>query len=455
MQEIPSGKVNGVASRGLNNSASQQNAPASSEGPIDIECSTMVASDSMTKSAETRPVYVFATLDTKHEEARFLADSIRNQGVAAVVVDVGTNGPPLSPAGISRSEVAAFHPEGSTAVLGIKDRGAAVIAMSQALRAFMVNAQRSNHCSAVIGLGGTGGTSMIATAMRGLPTGFPKLMVSTVASGDTSIYIGTSDITMMFSVVDVAGLNRVSTRIYRNAAGAIAGMARLEPLAEDSKPAVGITMFGVTTPCVTAVRKEIEGMGIDTLVFHATGVGGRAMEELAGSGLLNGVLDITTTEVADEVVGGVFASGPSRFEVILDKKIPYVMSVGALDMVNFGPKETVPEKFCKRKLHVHNSSVTLMRTTPEENLEIARWIAAKLNAYPESRFTMLLPEGGVSELDKPGNPFHDQEADQALFAGLERLVKQGPGRKILRLPFHINDPAFSAAIVEQYTMAMA
>ena len=392
------------------------------------------------------PIYVLATLDTKFDEARFLADAIRAAGVPAVLIDVGTLNPPHGQVGVDRASVAAFHPDGAQAVLGQTDRGAAVIAMSRALRGFLIDAHRAQRCSAVVGLGGTGGTSMIASAMRGLPIGFPKLMVSTVASGDTSSYIGTSDITMMFSVVDVAGLNRVSRQIYRNAAGAIAGMALTKVTTSESKPAVGITMFGVTTPCVTAVRHSLEARGFDTLVFHATGVGGRAMEELAGSGLLDRVLDITTTEVADEIVGGVFPAGPSRLEVMLQRKLPYVLSLGALDMVNFGPKDSVPERFSNRKLHVHNSSVTLMRTTVEENVACARWIAGKLNAYPDSPFTLLIPEGGVSELDKPGNPFYDAEADRALFAEIERLVIQGPNRKVIRLPHHINDPEFAAAI---------
>jgi uncharacterized protein (UPF0261 family) len=401
--------------------------------------------------ADLAPVFVFATLDTKFDEASYLADAIKEQGVDAIIVDVGTLSPPAGPAGIDRSEVASHHPDGAGAVLGHTDRGTAVMAMSKALRGFMIEAQRQGRCSGVIGLGGTGGTSMIATAMRGLPIGFPKLMVSTVASGDTSSYIGTSDITMMFSVVDVAGLNRVSRQIYRNAAGAIAGMAKVGLAAGDSKPALGITMFGVTTACVTTVRSILEPQGFDTLVFHATGVGGRAMEELAASGFLDGVLDITTTEVADEVVGGVFAAGPARFEAMLEKGLPYVMSVGALDMVNFGPAETVPGQFRQRKLHVHNSSVTLMRTTPEENRRFAQWIAAKLNKFPDARFTLLIPEGGVSELDKPGNPFYDPEADKALFEELEKSVMQGPSRRIVRYPHHINDPAFAGALVEEYT----
>ncbi len=396
------------------------------------------------------PVYVFATLDTKLEEANFLAEAMRGEGVPAVLIDVGTLNPPMAEPGIDRKTVASFHPDGVDAVLGLNDRGAAVTAMSRALRSFMVDAYRAGRCSGAIGLGGTGGTAMIATAMRGLPIGFPKLMVSTVASGDTSSYIGTSDITMMFSVVDVAGLNRVSRQIYRNAAAAIAGMARLETRDNDSQRAVGMTMFGVTTPCVTAVRETLEKDGLDILVFHATGVGGRAMEELAGSNMLDGVIDVTTTEVADEVVGGVFACGPARFDVMLERRMPYVLSLGALDMVNFGPVDSVPEKFRNRKLHVHNSSVTLMRTNVEENIAFAQWIARKLNAHPESGFTLLIPEGGVSELDKPGNPFHDVEADQALFTEIEKAVIQGPNRKIVRYPHHINDPAFAAALVAEF-----
>lgn len=396
------------------------------------------------------PVYVFATLDTKLEEANFLAEALRGEGVSAVLIDVGTLNPPMAEPGISRATVAAFHPDGADAVLGLNDRGAAVTAMSRALRSFMIDAYRAGRCSGAIGLGGTGGTAMIATAMRGLPIGFPKFMVSTVASGDTSNYIGTSDITMMFSVVDVAGLNRVSRQIYRNAAAAIAGMARLETSTDDSQRAVGITMFGVTTPCVTAVREILDNKDYDVLVFHATGVGGRAMEELAGSDMLDGVMDVTTTEVADEVVGGVFACGPARFDVMLERRMPYVLSLGALDMVNFGPLDSVPEQFRNRKLHVHNSSVTLMRTNVEENIACARWIARKLNAHPESGFTLLIPEGGVSELDKPGNPFHDIEADEALFTEIEKTVIQGPNRRIVRYPHHINDPAFASALVTEF-----
>jgi len=397
-------------------------------------------------SAVAAPIYVVACFDTKAVEACFLAETLRAEGVSAVLVDVGTLSAPLAAPDIDRSTVAAHHPKGAGAVIDHQDRGKAITAMSEALREFLIEAHRSGSFSGVIGLGGTGGTALIASAMRALPIGFPKLMVSTVASGDTSSYIGTSDITMMFSVVDVAGLNRVSRKIYKNAAAAIAGMSRVKTGVVDSRPAIGMTMFGVTTPCVTHVRQYLEGMGYDCLVFHATGIGGRAMEELVSSDLLGAVLDITTTEVADEVVGGVFPAGPARFDVILEKRLPYILSLGALDMVNFGPVNTVPPAFAGRKFHVHNSSVTLMRTTVDENVACAAWIARKLNAHPESGFTLLIPEGGVSELDKPGNPFFDPEADQALFRELERAVRTGKARRIVRVPFHINDPAFAEAM---------
>ncbi len=402
--------------------------------------------------ARPRPIYVVATLDTKFSEARFVADAIAACGEAAMLVDVGTLAPPGGEADIDRAAVARHHPDGAPAVLAHSDRGSAVTAMSLALRGFLGEAVAAGRCAGVIGLGGTGGTSMIARAMQALPVGFPKVMVSTVASGDTSSYIGTSDIMLMPSVVDVAGLNRVSRQVFRNAAGAIAGAVRARPEQRDDggAAAIGVTMFGVTTPCVTSVRAMLEGEGADVLTFHATGAGGRAMEDLVASGLLDGVLDITTTEVADEIVGGIFPCGPDRFERMLDRRLPYVLSLGALDMVNFGPLDSVPAQFRERRLHVHNASITLMRTSVDENIACARWIAGKLNAYPDAGFVLLIPEGGVSELDRPGNPFHDPEADAALFATLEASVAQGPNRTITRHPLHINDPAFAQAVVDAY-----
>jgi uncharacterized protein (UPF0261 family) len=254
---------------------------------------------------------------------------------------------------------------------------------------------------------------------------------------------------MLYPVVDIAGLNAVSRRVLANAAHALAGMIQHRAPASREKRTVALTMFGVTTPCVTAVREALEARGFDVLVFHATGTGGRAMEKLVEAGLIQGVLDITTTEVADEVVGGILPAGPARFDAILRARVPYVLSLGALDMVNFGNVDTVPEPFRRRKLHAHNAQVSLMRTTVDENRRCAGWIAAKLNRAL-APFTLLIPEGGVSALDAPGQPFFDLEADAALIDALESAIEPGPGRTIRRLPLHINDPAFARALVEAY-----
>jgi len=259
---------------------------------------------------------------------------------------------------------------------------------------------------------------------------------------------------MMYSVVDVAGLNVVSRTVLGNAAHAMAGMvAQLPPLAE-SRPALGMTMFGVTTPCVTAIRESLEARGYDCLVFHATGAGGRAMEQLVESGLIRGVLDMTTTEVADQVVGGIFPAGPHRFDKLLQARIPLVMSLGAVDMVNFGALDSVPEKFRQRSLHVHNDQITLMRTSVAENREIALWIAAKLN-QSVAPVTMLIPEHGVSMLDAKGQPFFDAEADGVLFSELESQIQQTDTRKVVRVPHHINDAEFSATAVKHFDQLMS
>jgi len=250
-------------------------------------------------------------------------------------------------------------------------------------------------------------------------------------------------------VVDVAGLNRVSRQVLGNAAHAIAGMTIHTPVSPEAKPTAGLTMFGVTTPCVTQVRETLEQVGWDCLVFHATGIGGQAMEKLADSGLIQALLDLTTTEVADEVVGGVFRAGPSRFDLLAGQEIPCVLSLGALDMVNFGAKETVPEAFRHRILHVHNAQVTLMRTTPEENRAFARWMMPKLNRSL-APLVLLIPEKGVSLLDAPGQPFHDPEADAALFEEIEKLFQPAINRRLRRLPYHINDPEFAREAVREF-----
>jgi uncharacterized protein (UPF0261 family) len=270
-----------------------------------------------------------------------------------------------------------------------------------------------------------------------------------MASGDTRPYVGPSDICMMYSVTDVQGVNRISERVLANAAHALAGMiAHPVPASTDTQPAVGLTMFGVTTACVQAVTKRLEAE-CDCLVFHATGVGGRSMEKLADSGLLAGVIDVSTTEIADEIVGGVLSAGPTRLDVFARRPLPYVGSCGALDMVNFGEWSSVPERFKGRRLYRHNPTITLMRTTVDECRAIGEFIAAKLNAM-QGPVRFLIPEGGVSQIDRPGQPFHDPDADRALFAAIEQGFRPSVNRKLLRLPLHINDDAFAAALVDAW-----
>jgi uncharacterized protein (UPF0261 family) len=388
-------------------------------------------------------------MDTKGHELAYIAERIRAAGGVPVLVDVGTGEAAQVQADFSREVVAAFHPQGRDAALIHRDRGEAVTAMSEALQVFLLHEFEQGRIAGVIGIGGTGGTALISPALRALPIGVPKMLVSTVASGNTSPYVGTSDFAMMNSVVDVAGLNRVSRQVLGNAAHAIVGMAAHEVQSGEHKPTVGMTMFGVTTPCVTQVREALETAGWDCLVFHATGTGGQAMEKLAASDLIEALLDLTTTEVADEVVGGVFKAGPRRFDLLAQRKIPCVMSLGALDMVNFGARDTMPEAFRKRNLHVHNAQVTLMRTTPAENREFARWMAPKINRSVAA-LTLLIPEKGVSLLDAPGQPFHDPEANEALFRELEKLIEQTAERRIVRLPYHINDSEFARAAVQEF-----
>jgi uncharacterized protein (UPF0261 family) len=396
-------------------------------------------------------VYAIATMDTKGHELAFVAERLRVAGVPVLTVDIGTLGAPVVPADVDRATVAGCHPEasGRATALARGDRGAAIEAMSEALDCFLAAEHDSGRLCGVIGIGGSCGTALITRAMRALPFGLPKVMVSTVASGNTSAYVGFSDLTLVHAVVDVAGLNSVSRRVLANAAAALVGMVQHPFPIYDEKPALGMTMFGVTTPCVTRVRELLERLGFDCLVFHATGTGGMAMEKLVETGSLQGVIDITTTEVADRVVGGILPCGPARFEAILNAKIPFVLSLGALDMVNFGAMETVPEAFRGRKLHVHNAQVTLMRTTPEENRHVARWITTKLNRG-EGAVGVLIPERGISALDQPGQPFHDPEADAALFDELESTLIPGAQHLIRRLPWHINDPEFAQELVDSF-----
>lgn len=393
-------------------------------------------------------VYVIGTMDTKGSEVGFVAEAIRKWGLNVRTVDVGTLSAPTIAPDIDRNTVLAMDSEGSTSLEGL-DRGQAVERMSRALVEYLKKEYLDGELGGAIGLGGSGGTSLITAALRAIPIGVPKVMVSTVASGNIAPYVGCSDVFVCPSVVDVSGLNAVSTKILTNAANALAGMMNGAAPSHPTKPALGMTMFGVTTPCVTGVRQALEEMGYDCLVFHATGVGGQAMEGLVESRFIEGLLDLTTTEVADEIVGGVFPAGAKRFDVLATREIPCVMSVGAMDMVNFGAMNTVPEPFKNRKLHIHNSNVTLMRTTPDENRRCAHWMVAKLQRA-RGPITLLLPTLGISALDAPGQPFHDPEANSVLFEELERGLAGRSNIRVERVPAHINDAAFIERAIEAF-----
>jgi uncharacterized protein (UPF0261 family)/ABC-type branched-subunit amino acid transport system ATPase component len=392
-------------------------------------------------SGSNRAAYVVGTFDTKARELSFLRQHLERLGLRVVTVDLSTSGR-TSLANVHPREVARHHPQGEGSVFS-GDRGRATAAMGLAFEAFV---QTRRDLGGLISAGGSSGTSMASQGMRALPIGLPKLMVSTMASGDTRPYVGTSDICMLYSVTDVQGLNRISERVLANAAHALAGMITHPALESDtSKPAIGLTMFGVTTPCVQAVTKQLE-QDHDCLVFHATGVGGQSMEKLVDSGLLAGVIDVSTTEIADEIAGGVLSAGPTRLDVFARHALPYVGSCGALDMVNFGPWESVPERFKARKLYRHNPTITLMRTTADECRVIGEFIAVKLNAM-QGPVRFLIPEGGVSAIDQASQPFHDPDADHALFSAIEKGFRPSANRKLQRLPLHINDPAFADALV--------
>ncbi|MES2992023.1 MAG: ABC transporter permease [Pseudomonadota bacterium] len=392
-------------------------------------------------ASSVRAAYVVGTFDTKGRELFFLRQCLEKLGLRVVTVDLSTSGK-TSPASVHPREIARHHPKGESAVFS-DDRGNATAAMALAFEAFIATRR---DLGGIVSAGGSGGTSMATQGMRALPIGCPKVMVSTMASGDTRPYVGPSDICMMYSVTDVQGINRISEKVLANAAHALAGMIA-HPAAESdtTKPALGLTMFGVTTPCVQAVTKRLEAE-FDCLVFHATGVGGQSMEKLADSGLLVGAIDVSTTEIADEIAGGTLSAGPTRLDVFARHALPYVGSCGALDMVNFGAWETVPERFRARKLYRHNTTVTLMRTTADENRAIGLFLATKLNAM-RGPVRFLIPEGGVSAIDRPGQPFHDPEADRALFDAIEQNFRTGIDKKLIRLPLHINDEAFADALV--------
>jgi uncharacterized protein (UPF0261 family) len=395
------------------------------------------------------PIALIGTLDTKGGEVRFLKERLESLGLKALVIDVGIAGMPLFEPDVRREEIALRGGTSIEALLAGKDRGSAVVAMQSGLSNWMRESFAPLHISGVLGIGGSAGTSIVATAMRQLPLGIPKLIVSTSASGDTRPHVGTSDIIMIPSVADLAGLNRITRTILANAVNAIAGMCCLPPApeVEGERPCLGATMFGVTTLCVTRVRELVEEAGFTLLVFSANGVGGRVMEQLVRDHMIEGVIDITTTELADELGGGILSAGPDRLEQAGRSGIPQVISVGALDMVNFGPMETVPEKFKNRKLYRHNSAVTLMRTTSEQNSILGRQIAEKAN-MSTGAVTIVLPLKGVSAIDCPGQPFHDPDADHALFESIRTNLDTKV--KLVEVDAHINDPVFAARLVTEY-----
>ncbi|WP_296573153.1 ABC transporter permease [Phreatobacter sp.] len=393
-------------------------------------------------------VIIAGTLDTKGEELRYIRDIIKAAGLRTRLVDVSTQGRNHG-ADVSAQEVALASPRALPG-LASGDRGAAVAAMTEAFATWIAGQQ---DVLGLISAGGSGGTAIATAAMQTLPIGVPKIMVSTMAAGNVAQYVGSTDITMMHSVTDVQGLNRISRAVLGNAAHAMAAMAkahlatpRPDPLRD--RPLVGLTMFGVTTPCVQQVAKLIAA-DWEPLVFHATGVGGRSMEKLVDSRLLQGVIDVSTTEVCDMLMGGLLPATEDRFGAVIRTRLPYVGSVGALDMVNFAAPDTVPQHYRGRNLYPHNPQVTLMRTTADENTRIGRWIGERLNLM-EGPVRFLIPEGGVSSLDAPGKPFFDPEADAALFQALADTVRITANRQLIRLPHHINDPAFAQALVREF-----
>lgn len=393
-------------------------------------------------------VALIGTLDTKGAECAWLAEQLDKHGVQALFVDVGSfSASPL--ANISSDDVIAAADSDAAALRERRDRGEMMQVMSVGAARIVRDLAVSGRIHGLLALGGSGGSSVAAAAMQALPVGFPKLLVSTMASGDVKPYVGEVDATLMYSVVDVAGINSVSSQVFANAAAAIAGMAqayedRLAAVPAEHKPVVAVTMFGVTTPAADEARDTLTDLGYEVLVFHATGAGGRAMEKLAESGLLAGVCDLTTTELADDLVGGVLSAGPRRLEMAGRVGLPQAVSLGALDMVNFGPADTVPPEFAGRNLFVHNPTVTLMRTTPEEMAELGRRIATKL-AAATGPTELFIPLRGVSAIDVEGAPFRDAEADAALFAEL-RAGLTGSGVVVHELDQAINDPGFGAAM---------
>ena len=392
-----------------------------------------------------KTVGIVGTLDTKGLEFQFIKERIKASSASTFVVNTGILGEPHFEPDISAGEVAVAGGTSLQVLRDEGDRGKSVATMAQGAAKIVSELHGDGKIDGLISLGGSAGTTIGTTAMRAMPVGVPKVMVSTLASGDTSPYVDTKDISMMYSVVDIAGINNLSRQILTNAAGAIVGMVNAEAPAAEDKPLIGATMFGVTTPCVTKVREILENAGYEVLVFHATGTGGRAMEDLVKGGFIVGVLDITTTELADELVGGVLSAGPERLEAAGNLGVPQVVAPGALDMVNFGPPDTVPDKFKDRTFYQHNPTVTLMRTTVAENAELGRIMGRKLS-QAKGPTTVIIPKQGVSAIDQEGQPFYSAEAETAWIENLKANLAGAV--TVIEMDHHINDDAFATKLAE-------
>ncbi len=394
-------------------------------------------------------IAVLGTLDTKGEEHSFVAALIRARGHQVVLIDVGTDGPPTVVPDFTREQVADSAGIDLAEILTRKDRGECVVAMSRAAPVFLAKLAAAHAIDGVISLGGGGGTAIATAAMRALPLGFPKLMVSTLAAGNTAPYLRTKDIVMMPSIADIAGLNRLSRLIFSRAVGAICGMVEAPIEIADTRPLVVASMFGNTTVCVTEAKRILEEAGYEVLVCAATGAGGKSMETLIESGLVAGVLDLTTTEWADELVGGVLTAGPERMDAAGRAGIPAVIAPGCLDMVNFGERDSVPAQFAGRNFYIHNPQVTLMRTTPAECAELGRILAGKVNRYPAPA-AIMIPKKAISVISAAGQPFHDAAADEALFQAIHTHAKV----PVEEFDEEINSPVFAKACAEKLLVLM-
>lgn len=395
-----------------------------------------------------KTVAIVGTLDTKEKEFLFLRDRIHEWNVDTLLVDCGVMRDPTIRPDVSADEIARLGGAELAELRSAQERGRAVSVMGEGARVKLLELYKQGRIHGVIGAGGSSNTSIAAAAMRDLPVGVPKLIVSTFASGDVSGYVGINDVTMMHSVGDIEGINRLTSMILSNAAGAIAGMVLQRQSTICEKPTVGITMFGVTTPAVKMIRSRLEARGFEVLVFHATGAGGRAMEALVKQGVIRGVIDLTTTEIADEVVGGVLSAGADRLRAGVITGIPQVISCGAIDIVNLGPRESIPEEFRNRTLYMHTPQMTLMRTSVEENIRIARLMIKMLEGVDPRRVTVMLPLKGVSMVDDENAPFFDPEADEAFRRTF--ISERPPALPVIEVEAHINSVQFADAVVEEF-----